>query len=577
MWPVAGTGNLLTKNAAGIDKPMIKESPDGKPTIASLYGPETFFDFWYSLNPDATAEDNKDNSWKSFNEAQPENKGYAPNKLTKSMRASIKAGMANHLLDGQTYKITMTIKRLDSKTGYVTINSYDIDITKDMPTGMPKAFGIKSKQLTDGNIKFFVRPYAGVDFEYEGGTNAPATTDPWIITWKDFVINPANADNFKKLFNADKYVDINGDEKTIELHNYRWAMDTRMYNLEGIFDGIYVDELDADGNKTGKKTIDKNYILQFNGVGSYAGALSAQAKDGVVKADADNADGNALSVFNEKYDITIVNPDQLAHKKGAYTLPLIHWSHLGETKTVSAGYIYRDISATLNEKGDKFLVPADTKAGKAGLSITNDDYEIAIQPIMTKVNNNDVQLTATYICALNQAITFENVTTANAPKTFAYNKDISVAATEAKFKLSSEIWQNGSTTQAYFNTKFDASWKTNSAGTLKEWIAKPWCWIDVNSLKVVPTGWNRESYYDPATFMVNDKVFDPKTNKFSEITSIAMMRSATSQGLNDLKEDLPGYFTFDIYDIWFHKKSVVIYFKVTHPDHEGTINARQAK
>jgi hypothetical protein len=582
--PIAGTGNDQEFDLAGdiVNKAVAWSEAQQKYEKTGLFAPEEFFDFWYSEKKDATIEDNADNKWKKFTTTD----GETPNVKTMSMRAAIKAGVANRLIDGGIYKIRMTILREDAQTVWSVVNTYDIDIQKDMPTSMPAAFGIKSKQLTDGNIKFYLRPYANVDFEYASGsapsrvTRAPAATDPWVITWTNFILNPANATNFATFFDGDYYLDKDGNKQDIDLHYYRWAMDTRMYNLEGIFDGLYIDELDANGNKTGRKTIDKNYIIQFNGVGSYAAALSAK-KGTATWAEVDALEtvknGDALSVFDTKYDLSIVNPDQLAHKKGAYTLPLIHWSHLGETKTVSAGYIYRNISANLNDDKTAFLKPSGAKAGKAGLEITNDDYEIDIQPIMVKVNNADKQLEATYACALNKAITLTQDATVN---TFAYNKDIAVDATKAKFALSSAEWEAGNTAQAYFNTKFDAAWKVAAdpgAGTLADWIKK-WCWIDVTSLKANPSGWEIKSYYDQPTFMCGTTQFNPQTNKFSDITGISMMRSATSQGLNDLQSDLEGTFSFDIYDIWFHKKTITLSFKVTKPTNgTGTTAARQAK
>ena len=63
----------------------------------------------------ADIEDNKDNSWKQFaTEDDPnteEEEFETPNQKTMSMRAAIKAGVANRLIDGETYKIRMTILR----------------------------------------------------------------------------------------------------------------------------------------------------------------------------------------------------------------------------------------------------------------------------------------------------------------------------------------------------------------------------------------------------------------------------------------------------------------------------------
>ncbi|MBP5425865.1 MAG: hypothetical protein J6Y33_07310 [Prevotella sp.] len=589
LWPVAGTGNLLTKNAAGIDKPMIKRSVDGKPEIAEAYGPETFFDFWYSLNENATAEDNKDNSWTTFNGAQPDNKGYAPNKLTKSMRASIKAGMANHLLDGQTYKITMTIKRLDSKTGYVTINSYDIDITKVMPTGMPAKFSVKSESFKDANAtKFiYVRPFqdggqaSQVEQPIEEPGNVDGPTDPWKITWGEFVLdNPATSAYFATLFNADKFIDKDDNERTIDLHGQRWAVDARPFNFDEMFNGLHVDEVQQD--ETTELTFDKNYYFVFEGAGSLPGAEEAyKAEADWAKADAANAGKDAITVYNTEYT-GVVNPAALDHSTApAYFMPEIHWSKVnGAAVNVKAGYIYRDISATLNEKGTAFLVPSNEKSGKYGLSITNDDYEIAAVPVNlgNPMPATGTQVKVAFKCAFDTAI---GLTSDNTEYTFNYNEDIVIDATKAKFKLNKkdnkDKWaEDGGDDRGYFNAMLPIKNKAEEK-TLAQMIATPWEWVDINSLKVIditPSTYRYSDYHYEPSFMVGDEKFDPAKHTFQQITKIGMVRRGTSSGLPDYNTEVTGKFSFDVYNVWFHKKTVTLKFKKKVPTNQAS---RQAK
>ena len=583
--PVEGTGKGV-ENAYGAEHAVVINA-DPNATEQYVYNSanfdvEKFFDFYFSENKTADIEDNKDNNWMRFTSTKTLQN---PNVKTMSMRASIKAGMANRLLDGGIYKIRMTILRNDAQTVWSIVNTYDIDITKVMPEDMPKAFAVKSNQLTDGKWTFNVRPYAGADF------TATATTDPWKITWTDFVIKFEKDDagnvtnNFADLFNADKFKDKNDTEKESNLHNYRWAMDTRMYNFEGIFEGLYIDELDANGNKTGKKTIDKNYFFIFKNSGSFVGAEEAIAGGkSAEEADKANAAKDAIAVFDQNYDLTKLNPgtdnSALTHEKGAYTLPLIHWSHLNlsEGKEIKAGYIYRKISANLDETGKQFLAPEDDKIGMSGLSVANQDYEIK-NPVDVKLgaNRDGAALKAYYKCALGNAITFTTDAAVIAANKFVYNQDISVEAKNDKFTLSDAKWEPTNADRHFFNTLFKSTWKTTDAGTLADWIATPWCWIDVNSLAFTatePAGFIYTNYYDKPYFTVGTAAFDPMTNTFQEISGIKMERDARNEGLNAFSATVKGYFSFNIYDIWFHSKTVKIKVEVS-PKPNGT--SRQAK
>lgn len=594
--PIAGTGNDQEFDLAGdiVTKAVAYSAARQEYEKTGIFAPENFFDFWYSENPAADIEDNKDNSWKQFaTEDDPnteEEEFETPNQKTMSMRAAIKAGVANRLIDGETYKIRMTILRNDAQTVWSIVNTYDIDITKDMPTGMPKAFGVKSNQLPNGAWTFYVRPYAGVDFAAaaeEGGDNQDGgnnieprpipgnegETDPWAIIWGEYGVT-ATPNNFASIFNADKYV-IDEDEQDTELHNYRWAMDTRMYNFEDVFTGLVIDEIDENGEKTGKKTIDQNYFFVFQGAGSFAGATYDISKGATEeKADKDNADKDALAVYDTEYSDDVLQGQANADlylQKGAYTLPLIHWSHLDQKKDVKAGYIYRDISANLNADGTAFLRPSAEKAGKTGLAITNDDYEIEA----VAVKSGSSQVKAEFKCALGAAV---QLTQDSKENTFEWNNNIAIQPENIKFKLASEKWYAAEITkQAYFNTQFNTAWTKDAAGTLADWLATPWCWVDMASLKFTtssPAGYDYTHYYDAPYFLCGQAPFDPEENTFQDITGVGMMKSGATDGLMDFKSDVTGKFTFDIYDVWFHKKTIEIKVKIKKPEN---LTARQAR
>lgn len=584
--PIAGTGNDQEFDLAGdiVTKAVAYSATRQEYEKTGIFAPENFFDFWYSENPAADIEDNKDNSWKQFaTEDDPnteEEEFETPNQKTMSMRAAIKAGVANRLIDGETYKIRMTILRNDAQTVWSIVNTYDIDITKDMPTGMPKAFGVKSNQLPNGAWTFYVRPYAGVDFAAaaeEGGDNEPTgnegETDPWAIIWGNYGVT-ATPNNFASIFNADKYV-IDEDEQDTELHNYRWAMDTRMYNFEDVFTGLVIDEIDENGEKTGKKTIDQNYFFLFQGAGSFAGATYDISKGATEeKADKDNADKDALAVYDTEYSDDVLQGQEnadLYRQKGAYTLPLIHWSHLDQKKDVKAGYIYRDISANLNADGTAFLKPSAEKAGKTGLAITNDDYEIEA----VAVKSGSSQVKAEFKCALGAAV---NLNQDNTENKFDWNNNIAIQPEKIKFKLASEKWYAADITkQAYFNTQFNTAWTKDDAGTLTDWLATPWCWVDMASLKFTtssPAGYDYTHYYDAPYFICGQAPFDPEENTFQDITGVGMMKNGATDGLMDFKSDVTGKFTFDIYDVWFHRKTIEIKVKINKPEN---LTARQAR
>ena len=419
-----------------------------------------------------------------------------------TMRAAIKANVANRLIDGAIYKVTMSIQRQDDESMWTTVNTYDIDITKVMPTAMPAEFGVRTLQLDNGVWPFYLRPYAGVEY---GET---AADSPWKISWND------------------------GDGQAPAEHDCRWGVDARPYDFKDLFTGLILPEEDK---------IDKNYYFVFKESGDFAAA----DVDATEASDEQYKDDDAIAVYTDDVD------------GGCYQLPKIHWSHVGESKNVEAGYIYRGISARLDETGKKFLNPQDVQVG---LAIENQDYAIDPVPVMA----GSKQLVASFSCALDAAVVMTDDETKNI---FEYNEIVYCKATDAKFKLKNKNWCESGYSQAYFNTQFPATWTDveGGVGTLTDLIAAPYFSVDMTSLKcnvTSPAGFNYRDYYCEPFFAKSDGT---EANTFNEIADICMKPRGNSPGLVNLKTNIEGTFTFDIYDIWFHSRTVTVKFKIKRP------------
>ena len=462
---------------------------------------EDFFDFWYSASADATAEAN---DWVKFNEKDKD--GFlVPNVNTQSMRAAIRSGVANRLIDGATYKVTMTMQRQDGENVWTMVNSYDIDITKVMPPAMPAEFGFRPLQFDNGVWPFYLRPYAGVEY---GET---ATDSPWKISWDD------------------------SDRQAPAEHNCRWGVDVRPFDFKELFTGMILPE---------EYNIDKNYYFVFKESGDFAAA----DVDATEASDEQYKDADAIAVYTEDVD------------GGCYQLPKIHWSHVGESKNVEAGYIYRGISAKLDVTGEEFLAPQNGQTNSKVLNVKNQDYVIAPVPVMA----GSKQVVASFSCAFDAAVVMAADATENA---FAYNADVFVNATDATFKLKNIAWYASGNYQAYFNTQFPASWTDaeGGVGTLADVIADSYFWVDMTSLKcnvASPDGFNYQDFYYNPYFAKSDGT---KANTFNEIVNIVMSRRAAPERIWDFNSDVEGTFTFNIYDIWFHRRTVTVSFKIKKP------------
>lgn len=558
--PMEGTGNTYgVKNAYNSNHTVVKNlNYNTWVTTNDEFDVENFFDFWYSTDAKATVEGSAKAPWVQFNEGDEDGQA-APCKKTLSMKASIKEGVANRLLDGATYKITMTIMRRDVQTVWKTVNTYDIDITKVMPTKMPEAFKVKSKQLEDGNWNISVRPVGE-------GTTADKV---WKITWDEFNPNLTN-DQIK---NGDQLV-----SQPRKWHNYRWARDARPWTFEEIFEGLVIsktttstDEATGEETETTEDVIDENYYFVFKGFGDFNAADETKT----VKADNANKDKDAYAVYG--IDQTI-DPATLPHAEGAYRVPNIHYSHVNGSTEVKAGYIYRGISAKLASDGKSFLNPDEFASSLKGLNIKNEDFKLDPVSIPTK---NAKKVTANFKCAFWDGLTLkEKMVKVN-------NKDVNVVTdipyeTGGTLDLANMLVSINAKylpgdTQGYWDAAFDPAWKNNK--TLADLLADKYLKVDFASLKVEglnPADFNLAQYYTPVFANANGAELKDDQLKSENVKKIALLVAHRTEGNPALAIDVTGYMTFNVVDVWNHNQSnqVKLYFKLLKPKSQA---ARQTR
>ena len=596
-FPISGTGNNWYDKDGSLGAKYTLNDGTYVWTWEGM-GPENFFDFYYSTNEDADIEaktGDVENKWRSFNASYAANR-YAPNKETLSMKARIKANMANRLLDGKTYTFTMYIQRKDGQTDWHTINSYDIDITKVMPTDMPAKFHVKSNQLKDGKWTVYLRPYKRNESD-ESEANA------WMISWRQYADkwlvgaadDAAKTAAFADGFNNDR--NMNTDPETVvtpSFHNQRWGVDARPYNFEEMFTGLFVQKVNTTtGELENTSEWDKNYYFVFDQSGDYNAANAATDK---VKGDSEQANARAISVFDPNPAIQYTQ-DGLVHTATAgYYLPKIHWSNLNQERKVSAGYIYRNISASLNESGTRFLLPTGDKDDFVGLAVKNAD--LPIEPVDVQVGTANLKVL--YKCAFEGGVKVWDWNGKDVENVFDYNTPVSVGATAALFTLTSTQWEDGAkedgkVIQAYFNSMFEqlalkAPLKSDNTPatavadiangvTLAQMLERNWIWIDRSSLKVnfsQPSGYVWQDYYYAPYFAKEGGAALTAEDNVSAIVSINMQPIGGTTGNPDFKEAPEGTFTFDIYNAWFHKRTLTVSFKINKPQ-ATTDGARQAR
>ena len=593
--PVAGTNY-------GVNAGTTSGNPHEIPVL-------DFFDFYFSENADADVEDKTgdvENEWTYFNKTYDENQKVAANRLTQSVRAQINKGVANRLIDGATYKITATISRKDAQTDWRVVNIIDIDITKNMPTDVPEKFHVKSHQLEGGTWTFFLRPLLTTSGQIGNGT-------PWRITWGDYAANWLKKSTFAAGFNGDLNMNDEGDPTDLDngmFHMYRWGMDVRPYNFDEIFYGLYEygEQVNEQPGTEQTTNYDKNFYFVFKGAGDFnksntTSAWSAEDAEIDTYADADAfyKDADAITVYKE--NTTAINPgtsdQELLKKRGNYTLPAIHWSHLGQKKNVLVGYIYRNISGKLNENGTQFLNTTSTSTGHydaafQGLDIKYSDY--VIDPVQVK-NNAGEDVVAEFKCAFDEAIRnvdcngiYNEKVIANE---FEYNSDLAVAADSAQFNAFSSQWIAGNENQKFFDAwlpygsdlklakgkgpaatdpiKDQDPWVAanvlralvqNDAVSKKlgQLVSNGYLWIDKESLQVIATS--------PADFKFSDYYYPPfwkSTSTTSQAIKIGMNRKGTSEGLLTLNKDVTGKFVFKVMNVWGHTRDITVTFKIKKP------------
>lgn len=596
LFPVAGTTNT------GLDK-MTGNTFTSIPVT-------TFFSFAYSENPDATIEaktGDVNNEWTAYNRHYDNRQKVAANRLTQSVRACINRTVADNLIDGATYKIKMIVKRNDSKTGSRVVNVYNIDITKVMPTAMPEKFHVKSYQLEGGKWTFYLRPVKSLN-NYKQPATGTSVVSPWNITWGGFAANWIKKSSFAAGFNGDVSMAGNtpanlGDNAGF--HYYRWGVDVRPYNFDEVFYGLYeYEEEEEDEPGTGTEEtddFDKNFYFVFKGAGDfYAADAKKSPNDTWAKADNAFKDADAISVFDTHYNYDSdddINPgeddDALLKERGVYYLPAIHWSHIGQEVDVYAGYIYRNISANLASNGKEFLPADEEKSTNIGQNIANRDYILpAEQVFVDEAKTTPVK--AKFLCAFDQAIKNVNCNGIANEKEIAnefdYNSDPLVVADSAQFNIYSSQWQTGDN-RKFFDAHLpnEAEWKLakgkgpaatdaikdqdpwNEANVLRALVANDDVsfklrdlikgenlWIDEASLQVIPVS--------PADFVFSDYYYAPYWEFDDNSASfIGMKRKGTSQGLGSLNKDITGKFTFDVLNIWGHRRTITVTFKIKKP------------
>jgi hypothetical protein len=256
---------------------------------------------------------------------------------------------------------------------------------------------------------------------------------------------------------------------------------------------------------------------------------------------------------------------------------------------VEAGYIYRNISAKIGE--DKtFLAPLNEQEGYESLKSEIDNRDWVIEPVAIMVG--DKPLMATYACAMGEGVKFTqcalNAVVNGKAYEFEYNQDVLVKPFFGKFYYKSTKWfkmADKEKEQAYFDTQFEGAFgaqmklEKKDSAALKDVLANNVMWIDRTSLKFTTStdGYNYTHYYfepiwvDAQGNELKESDMELDSYKYSEnfinkVNGIAMKRMARDTGLPDFKTDVAGEFSFDIYDIWFHKTPVKVGFTIKKPE-----------
>jgi hypothetical protein len=565
------THSTVLKNAATND--LITDVKD------EVWEVEKFFSFKFSNDNVIDNAKIDDSFWFEFDsEDAKENPTIGPNTKTQSVLGFINPEVADRLMDGETYKITMTIQRHDAQTTWITTNTIDIDITKKMPESMPANFYVKdgAGEITTANgistLAFQLRPLNGAeaddddddddDTSLEGDPYAQPgavdVIDPWKITWNDF--------DLSKEFTTD--LDADGNEINPIQHTYRWGVDIRPWTFEEIFNGLFVK------NDEGKSEIDTCYYFVFVESGNYLAAENAIA-EGKTEAEADEAQKNedAISAYKQ-YAVAKVNNGQLTHGQSGYNLPEIHWSHLGQSKQIKAGYIFKGVSAKYDEANKVFLAPREEAKALKGLStkVYNRDFQLgAIDVKVGRVkkngayvmNENGTPLKASYSCAFEKCLTgLTNNKEVGSEKSFDYGKNVYISLwQDADITVNKDKYFSvGGVKQAYFDAQFPTAWNTGSV-KLQTLIQGGYLKVDYTSIKVLEgDGYYIYDYYDKE-ILAKDANGTPlaEDDDLSAATHIFLRAHATDEGNTALNKEYKTLkVQYDVYDVWGHKWTIKV-------------------
>ena len=606
LWMVPGTYNQYTIN----DGETVYEGP--------LLGVDQVFNFEFSENENADKNDktgNVDNKWKPFyGDGTTNPADVTPNDKTNSVRATIKKEYFNRLLDNATYKVRMTIKRNDPQTsGWTVVNVIDIDITKRMPTGLPTAFSVKSLQLDKEALAFYMRP----DTVVSDGIN------PWMITWSNYEMNVGEDKVYDEA--QAKFVDIDAAQKW---QRNRWAVDCRPYTMEEIFNGLLID----DPNNAGQKIVDENYFFEIAKAGSRVDADYDAAGDPLKYLAADNKHKDDAAIVRFGKSQSVNSQTTATGDEPAYYLPKIHYSHINDGKhEVKAGYVYQDISATINPETGKFYNP--TLSTRYGETSGMENQDLKINAIAFDANGNKTDGASKaqfrFDCGIGEALMLQewsakkgsNPTQKRFLSEIKYQKDAQIVLTKwmtAKADYETignanniingytptptvdkfdgytldhqQGWSKrfipGDKEQGYFDAQFD----TNKWKSLTELLADSVLKVidlDPSTIKFTSLKNNKDAKNMPTGSDLNYKVSDyfdyyyagadantPAT-KSSEITGIGFKLSSRTQLLPDLKYDVYGIISFPVYDVWKHQRNEVkLYVKFTKPANQASRQAR---
>ena len=582
-WPVAGTGlNADNDYNSGIYSgyALVQDRWGDIPySIKTMdYSVEKFFSFKFSNDNIADNANIDKGTWYAYNELDPDG-NYGANVKTNSVLGFINPEVADRLIDGATYKITMTIQQLDQKTTWITKNVIDIDITKVMPT--ESGLTVKTGQtdvLKNGVWEFYVRPLVEDDLamlenqavptiyndgETEGEGEAAA--DPWKITWTNF------APDFETDFNAD------GEEIENAQHLYRWAADTRPWTLDEMFNGII---------ENGE--VNPDFYFVFEGAGNFLSAHNqigtVQAKEGwSTEALYDDLykDDDGTAVYNPNPAPVVSVEGDDTHQVIGYRMPYVHYSHINDGNfNVLAGKVFRRISAELD--GEYFKVPLDEKEGNEGFitPILNRDYKIKAAQIKT---TDGKDLVAQYKCARGNFMK-EPGSEQGKEIECKYNesKAIDIFGTEVKMAKNTKFDKMSPVGNSYVDTQFPAAW--SSLPTLADLVSGNYLWIDYASLEVVlPSNapyilseWYDYYFAETEDAELEDAI-DPSDAENNSKIKYFVVRPNRTGLFPALNKDYSGIkVKFNAYDIWHHGPMTFTIkgIKVLKPENQA---ARQAR